>query len=101
VKGAALALRFACELTALAAFIWWGWPFLGIVLAVAVAVLWGAFVGPKSTKRLPDPWRFASELVIFGGATAAFVAVGSPLVAAVFAVVAVVTAALVRRWPEA
>jgi hypothetical protein len=100
VKAAALVLRFACELAALAAFIWWGWLLVGLVVATAVAVFWGAFVGPRSTRRLPDPWRFGSEIVIFGGATAAFVAVGSPLLAAVFAVVAVVTAALVRRCPE-
>ena len=76
MKAAALGLRFACELAALAAFVWWGWPFLGVLLAVAVAVVWGAFIGPKSSRRLPDPWRFAIEVVIFAGATAAFAAVG-------------------------
>jgi hypothetical protein len=100
VKAAALGLRFACELTALAAFAWWGWPVIGILVAVAVAVVWGAFIGPKSSRRLPDPWRFVCELAIFAGATAAFVAVGQPVLAVVFTVVAVVTAGLVRRWPE-
>ena len=38
--------------------------------------------------------------MIFAGATVALLAVGRPVLAAVFAVVAVVTAALVRRWPE-
>jgi Protein of unknown function (DUF2568) len=100
VKATALGLRFACELMALAAFVWWGWPFVGVLIAVVVAVFWGAFIGPKSARRLPDPWRFACELVIFAGATAALLAVGQPALGAVFAVVAVVTAALVRRWPE-
>jgi uncharacterized membrane protein YfcA len=100
MKVTALGLRFACELTALAAFVWWGWPLLGVAIAVAVAVFWGAFIGPKSARRLPDPWRFGSELVIFAGATAAFLAVDQPVLAVVFAVVAVVTAAVVRRWPE-
>jgi hypothetical protein len=100
VKAAALGLRFLCELTALAAFIWWGWSLAGVVIAVAVAVFWGAFIGPKSTRRLPDPWRFGCEVVIFAAATVAFAAVGRPVLAAVFAVAAFVTAALVRRWPE-
>ena len=76
VKVAALGLRFVCELAALAAFVWWGWPFVGVLIAVAVAIFWGAFVGPKSNRRLQDPWRFAAEVVIFAGATAAFAAVG-------------------------
>ncbi len=97
---AALGLRFGCELAALAAFVWWGGPFLGVLVAVGVAIFWGAFIGPKSSRRLADPWRFAAELAIFAGATAAFVAVEQPVVAAVFAAVAVVTAGLVRRWPE-
>jgi len=100
VKVAALGLRFVCELAALTAFVWWGWPVVGVLLAVAVAVVWGAFIGPKASRRLPDPWRFGIEIVIFAGATAAFVAVGQPVLAAVFAVSALVTAALVRRWPE-
>jgi hypothetical protein len=100
VKVAALGLRFLCELTALAAFVWWGWPLVGILIAVGVAVFWGAFIGPRSNRRLPDPWRFACELVIFAAATVAFVAVGQPVLAALFALVAVATAALVRRWPE-
>jgi hypothetical protein len=100
MKAAALGLRFACELAALAAFIWWGWPLVGILIALAVAVVWGAFIGPKSSRRLADPWRFAAELAIFAGATAAFVAVDQPVVVVVFAVAAVVTAGLVRRWPE-
>ena len=41
-----------------------------------------------------------AELVVFAAATAAFVAVGQTAVAVVFAVLAVMTAALVRVWPE-
>ena len=101
MKVAALTLRFLCELVALGAFVWWGWPLLGILVAVAVAVFWGALVGPKSSRRLPDPWRLAAELAIFAGATAALVAVDQTIFALLFATAAVVTAGLVRRWPEA
>jgi hypothetical protein len=40
------------------------------------------------------------ELVVFTAATAALASVGQPLLAAVFAAVALTTAVLVRRWPE-
>jgi Protein of unknown function (DUF2568) len=100
VKWPALTLRFLCEIAAVVALVWWGWPWLGIVAGLVVIALWGAFVAPKSARRLADPPRFALELVIFAAATAGYAAVGQTVVAVVFAVAAVVTAALVRRWPE-
>jgi uncharacterized membrane protein YfcA len=95
-----LTVRFACEVAALAAFVWWGWPVVGILAAVAVAVVWGSFVGPKARRRLRDPLRLAVELVIFALAVAALVGVGHPVLGAVYGVAALVTAVLVRRWPE-
>jgi hypothetical protein len=100
VKELSLALRFACEIAAIVAVVWWGWPVLGIVLGAIVIGIWAVAVAPKSVRRLPDPFRFVVELVIFGCATAAFVEVGQPVVAVVFAVAAVITASLVRVWPE-
>ena len=100
MKAANLGLRFACEVAAVVALVWWGWIWLGILLGAALIAVWGAWIGPKSNRRLPDPFRVVLELVIFGLATAAYVALGQPVLAAVFAVCAVVTAALVRIWPE-
>jgi hypothetical protein len=103
VQSANLALRFACEVAALVAVGWWGWTVvwpLGVVLPLVVAAVWGAWIAPRARRRLPDPARLAVEAVIFAAATAAFVAVGQPVGAAVFAVVATVTALLVRKWPE-
>jgi hypothetical protein len=71
------------------------------VAAVLVVVgLWAAFVAPKASRRLPDPWRFLLELAIFAAATAAFAASVHVLLAVAYAVLAVVSAALVRVWPE-
>jgi hypothetical protein len=95
-----LTLRFACEIAAIVAVVWWGWPWLGIVLGLLVIAVWGAVVAPKASRRLPDPWRLAVELVIFAGATAAFAAVGQVVLAVVFAVLAVATALLTRRSTE-
>jgi hypothetical protein len=100
VSAANLTVRFACEIAAVVGLVWWGWPYVGIVLGVAVIGFWGTFVGPRAPRRLRDPLRLAGELVIFAAATVAYVAVGRPVVGIVFAVAAAVTALLVRRWPE-
>jgi hypothetical protein len=107
VKAVALALRFlVAELGALVALVWWGIDaggfgiVLGLVLAFAVIALWAAFVAPKALRRLDDPARIVLELVIFAGATAAFLAVGQPIVAIAYAIVAVLTAVATRYWGE-
>jgi hypothetical protein len=92
-------VRFACEIAAVVAVVWWGWPVLGILLGVVVIAVWGAWVAPKAKRRLPDPLRLLVELVIFALATAAFAGVGQTVVAIVFAVAAAGTAGLSRRFP--
>lgn len=92
-------VRFACEVAAVAAVVWWGWPVLGILLGVAVIVVWGAWLAPKAPLRLPDPMRLLVELTVFALATVAFVEVGQTALAVVFAVAAVATAGLSRRFP--
>ena len=92
-----LALRFACELAVLVALAWWLWFVLGVVVALAVAVVWGVLIAPKASRRLPDPARLVLELAIFALATVAYLAVGQPVVAVAFAILAVATAVLSRR----
>jgi Protein of unknown function (DUF2568) len=97
------ALRFACELAALAAVGWCGWrihPVLAVVFPLVVAAVWGIWIAPKARRRLPDPARLVLELVVFGAASTAFISVGQPVVAVIFAIVALLTAVLVRVWPE-
>ena len=100
MRAAALGIRFLCEVAAVVGYVWLGWPWLGLVVGAAVVVFWGAYVAPKSPRRLRDPLRLGAELVVFAGAAAAFAEVGQGLVAIVFAILAVGTAALVRVWPE-
>ena len=92
-----LAVRFACELAALVALAWWLWFVLGVVVALAVAVVWGVLIAPKASRRLTDPARLVLELAIFALATVAYLAVGQPVVAVAFAILAVATAVLSRR----
>jgi hypothetical protein len=100
MKNAVYTIRFLSEIAAVVAFVWHGWVVTGILIGAGVIVFWGVFVAPKAPRRLGDPLRLVSELVIFLGATAAFVEVGQNLVAIVFGVCAVLSAGLVRRWPE-
>ena len=60
----------------------------GVVGALAFVALWGRFVAPRSTRRLPDPARLFLEICLFG-AVAAALAVSSGTLAAggVFAAV--------------
>ena len=103
MSAANLTVRFACELAVLAAVGWWGWQqsrVLGFLLPVLVAIGWGVAIAPKARRRLRDPARFALELIVFAAATAALVSVGHAAAAAIFAVAAVLSGALVRVWPE-
>jgi hypothetical protein len=88
------ALRFFLELGVLASVAYWGWweahgP-LRWVLAVGaplvVAVVWGRFMAPKSSRRVADPWRLVLELLIFGSAVAALARVGDTIGAIVLGV---------------
>jgi hypothetical protein len=92
-------VRFACEIAAVVAVVWWGWPVLGIVLGIAVILVWGAWVAPKAKRRLPDPLRLLVELGIFTLATVAFAEAGQTAVAVAFAAASVLTAGLSRRFP--
>jgi hypothetical protein len=103
VQGIVLLARFLSELAALAAFAIWGIDaagWLGILLPIAMAAFWGRWMAPRSESRLTDPQRLIAELVIFGAATAALIAVDATALAAAFAVVAIGCAVLVRYLGE-
>lgn len=107
IRSANLALRFLLELCALAALGYWGVHAggggiahlgLGIGAPLLAAIVWGVFVAPKATVRLPGHIPFIIGLVVFGVAAVALAGAGQPGVAAVFGVVAVINSALVYIW---
>ncbi|GAA0551211.1 hypothetical protein GCM10010172_36820 [Paractinoplanes ferrugineus] len=92
-----LTLRFGLELCAFAALAYGGWHVPGAVwvrilaavaLPVVAAVVWGRWVAPKASHPIPDPLRLVPEWVVFGGATAALLATGHLVLAAMLAVLA-------------
>jgi hypothetical protein len=87
-----LILRFALELSALAAIGWWGWQrgsgwgqyALAIGLPLAAAFVWAAFAVPNDPSRggtglvpVPGVFRIALELALFGLAVWALFDVGA------------------------
>jgi Protein of unknown function (DUF2568) len=101
--GALLAVRFGLELAALAALVYWGFSefdgvmsvVLGVGAPLTAAVIWGLFVSPKA--RYGSPARQAvGEAVVFGAAVIALLDVDRPVLAIVFAAVALVDGVLVR-----
>jgi hypothetical protein len=105
IRSANLALKFALELAAIAAFAYWGSTLSTAGLAVLVAIvtpgvaiaLWAVFCAPRSSRRLPMPLRAMVELAIFGLAALALVAAGEPVLAAVFAACTMGNAALLTK----
>ena len=106
-----LALKFALELAAIAAFAYWGATVAGGVVSVLLAIvapavavlLWGVFAAPKSKRRLRRDVRVPFELSVFGLAVGALFAAGAPVTALVFAALVVVNAVLMtafRQWEQ-
>ena len=107
LKSINLALAFFLELAMLAAYAFWGFQsgpttILKIVLAIGipllVAVIWGLFMAPRSTKRLQGVAYLALKVVLFGLAIAALIAIGYRASAIGFAAVFVINTILLYVW---
>jgi uncharacterized protein DUF2568 len=103
VRAANDGLRFLLELSALVAVAIWGYDLtdgplrwlLAIAAPLAVAVVWGRWLAPRSPRRLlDDPRRLALEVAVFGAAAAALVASGHTWSGVVLAAAAAVHLAL-------
>lgn len=105
MKTAVLAIRFLTELALLAVLVILGIRAgtalatrvaLAVAAPVIAAVIWGVGIAPRARKRWPDPWRLAVEIVLFGAAAVGIGIEGSVIWAAIFAVVTIGVAVLVR-----
>ena len=109
LKTANLALAFALELAALAAFAWWGYQTgnsglakvgLAIGAPLLVAVFWGLFVAPRAVFPTAPAVKFALALVVFGIATLVLFATGQTALAWVFLIAAVANRILILVWKQ-
>jgi hypothetical protein len=85
---ALLALRFLAELGMLLCLGVGGWrvgdstltSVIGaVVLPVAAMAVWGRWVAPRASHRLPDPARLAVEVALFAAAGIAVVTAERPM----------------------
>src|SRR5262245_9961005 len=95
-KSVNIAFTFILELCMLAAFAYWGFTtgnglamqiLLGVGAPLLVAVIWGIFLAPRSSRRVGRPLHEVLELVIFGLAFAALYAAGQPVLTGIFVAV--------------
>jgi hypothetical protein len=90
-------LRFFLELFAFFSLGFWGvavWPFplnvvVGIAAPVVAIILWALFLSPRAVIRIDLYGQAVVELLIFAAAALAWLHLGQPIIATVFAVVAV------------
>lgn len=98
-----LLVRFLSELVALVGFALWGFHeagWFGVLPPLAAAAIWGRWMAPRSATRLPDPKRLVAEIVFFAAAAGAFAAAEAPALGAVYGLVAIACAVLVRYVGE-
>jgi len=67
---------------------------LVVAAPLAVAIVWGRWMAPRSSTRVGDPWRLIIELLVFGSAVAALARADQPVLAAVLAAATAVHLAL-------
>ena len=102
LRGVTLTVRFLCELAMLAALAYWGFTvgdgigvwMLGVGAPLVAAIVWGAWVAPKSRWPVPMPVRVVIELVLFGAAVGGLTVAGQPVLAVVLGVAGLVTSLL-------
>lgn len=103
-----LAIKFALELAALAAFAYWGTTLPGTAASAITSIsaplamigLWGIFAAPRSRRRLPAGSRIPFELTVFALATGALLGSGEAMLAAAFATTAVLNTILLTRFDQ-
>lgn len=104
-----LAFRFILELLVLVALLLWGLQssdslplqlVAGLGAPTLVMGVWGLFVAPKATRRLPDPARLVVELVIWTLGALALTVVVSPIVGIMFGAAVVISLALMFIWDQ-
>ena len=104
-----LAFRFILELTVLVALFLFGVSrsdsllaqvILGLGIPAVAMTVWGLFVAPKATRRLPDPARLVVELCVFGAGVVAFALSGYIVLGLLLGTAAVISIVLMFFWDQ-
>jgi hypothetical protein len=109
LKGINLTVRFLLELCMLAAVGYWGFTthsgwvlkiLFGIGLPVFIAVIWGLFMAPKSTRRLSGVPFTVMDIILLGSGAVALYASGLANLAWIYATVVIISEALRLVWKQ-
>jgi hypothetical protein len=109
MKSINLGLRFVLELCGLAALAYWGYETgdstsariaLAILAPLAMIVVWGASVAPRSRVAVPKPAKAILGLAILLLTALALADAGKPALASSFGIVATINAALMSLWDQ-
>ncbi len=104
-----LAATFLLELAMLAAFAYWGVSAgqstlakigLGIGVPVIIAIAWGIFMAPKSSRRLPGAAYLILKILLFGLAVAALIVAGQLILGIIFGVLFFLNTILLLIWRQ-
>ncbi|MBF4635497.1 YrdB family protein [Agreia pratensis] len=104
--GTADVIRFVLELFAFVSlgiwgFLAWPGPWLNIVLCIGTPLfailLWALFRSPRAVVKLDAFGKALIEIVIMGSAALSWLALGQPVVAAVFGVAATISGVISGR----
>jgi hypothetical protein len=109
MKGINLAFRFILEMIVLVAMFLFGMSLsdelliglaLGVGLVAVVMTVWGLFVAPKASRRLPDPTRLTVESVVFFIGVLALGFAVSWLLAIMFGLAVLISLTLMFLWGQ-
>ena len=98
-----LLIRFLLELCMLGAVGYWGavtgdgaamQVLLGVGAPLLMAVVWGVYISPKATVKLPEAAWIGLQAVLFGAAAVALATFASPALAVGFVAIVAVNGAL-------
>jgi len=101
-KSLTLLVRFLLELCMLGALAYWGFEtgdgtamkaLLGVGAPLLVAGVWGTFIAPKATVKVPTGVWIGLQVIVFGAAAVALAAVAPQQLAAIFVLVVVLDGA--------
>lgn len=109
IKFANLGVRFLLELCILVILGYWGFKtggqtltkvLLGVGSPLLFAIIWGAFLAPKSSMRLQEPWLFLVEIALFGLATWALFSTGRVGLTVAFLSIYIFNKILMLLWKQ-
>ena len=104
-----LALRFILEMVVLVALFVWGISvsdelilqvLFGVGFPLVAVIVWGLFVAPKASRRLPDPARLVVEIGVFGMGVLAFILSGYLLLGLLLAAASALSLFLMFYWGQ-